>query len=463
VLNAATLMTTTELRSPPTALTTLCALLALAACAAPEAAHDGGTVPSDAARSADATGDGGEARDAAGLDAAADGATIDGATIDDATIDGAATDSAAIDAAAIDAGPPVGEAVLLVAREGSTAATGASWTGGTWGAIEPIGTGILNVDLGVVVMDDGTGLGIFTPTGLPAFIHSARWSAGAWGPLSTSDVAIGRASLPIRASGGALLAAAVSTPGISELALARYDASSGAWSSSPERTGVFEVSGSQFVGSPAVALMSSGDPLVVFGRRVGTSAVVTYDFTVRTGAAWSADALIPGAVGPSSFHGIAITSQDDHVLAVWIHGSAGAEIHSAVYAAGTWSTEAAIATDVIAASFRPLLLTSLPDGRVALAYLTHVPAEGTAMVRIGFFDGSSWSAFREVPGARAFYTSLMFALARGAGSAVLELAYVDSAHAVRHTRLMDEATWTWTAPTVADGGIRDCIALAVGP
>lgn len=470
-------MTITDPRSPRTPPSRMLALaaLVLAACAAPEVAPDGGTRPSDAAVTGDATGDGGGgARDGGQLDGAAidaarldggmsDAAAIDGAVIDGATIDSAVIDGATIDSAVIDAGPTAAETVLLVARDGPTDATGASWAGGPWSAVESIGTGVLNVDLGVVVMDDGTGLAIFTPTGATALL-SARWAAGVWEPLSSTGIVVGRAGLPIRTSGGALVPASVTTAGVSELALPRYDASSSSWSSSPERTGVVEVSGSQFVGAPAVALRSSGDPLVVFGRRTGTSPV-TYGFTVRSGGAWSADAVIPGAVGPSVFHGIAIAPQGDQVVAVWIHGSAGAEIHSAVYAGGAWSAEASIATDVIAASFRPLLLTSLPDGRVALAYLSHVAAESAAMVRVGFFDGSSWSAFREVPSVRAAYTSIMFALARGAaGSAVLELAYVGSTlRDVRHTRLTDEATWTWAAPVVADAANRDCIGLAVGP
>jgi hypothetical protein len=107
-----------------------------------------------------------------------------------------------------------------------------------------------------------------------------------------------------------------------------------------------------------------------------------------------------------------------------------------------------------------LSIAALPDGRAALAYAT--AANG---INVGFFDGTAWSAFRAVPGAT--FGAAQFgpvSVARGVDGAVLELAFLDTDLHVRHTRLTDEASWTWSAPVmVGDASSHTRVWIATGP
>ena len=102
---------------------------------------------------------------------------------------------------------------------------------------------------------------------------------------------------------------------------------------------------------------------------------------------------------------------------------------------------------------------ALPDGRVALAYWTQDQA-----IKVGFFDGASWSEFKVVPGAFAMGYSPL-AIIHGAPGAVLELLYSQRPaqppdppsaddYYLKHLRLTDEETWTWTPPALVDGDHR---------
>ena len=65
------------------------------------------------------------------------------------------------------------------------------------------------------------------------------------------------------------------------------------------------------------------------------------------------------------------------------------------FSAGAWSAATPLASDLIVSSQlgAPSQLAALPDGRVALVYLT---TKNT--LSGGFYDGTAWSTFRTVPG-----------------------------------------------------------------
>jgi hypothetical protein len=93
----------------------------------------------------------------------------------------------------------------------------------------------------------------------------------------------------------------------------------------------------------------------------------------------------------------------------------------------------------------PPSLAALADGRLALAYMNATSAK----IDVGFFDGTSWSAFTPVPG---IAPSQFFApaIAGGIVGDVLELVYIDANETLQHVRLTNEAAWTWSAPVAVD-------------
>jgi len=55
-------------------------------------------------------------------------------------------------------------------------------------------------------------------------------------------------------------------------------------------------------------------------------------------------------------------------------------------------------------------------------------------------------------------------LARGAIGAELDLAYLDVGNHLQHTRLTDEAGWTWSTPVAVDASTTySAVWIAAGP
>jgi hypothetical protein len=224
-----------------------------------------------------------------------------------------------------------------------------------------------------------------------------------------------------------------------QINLGSFDIGTAAWTMQPTGAGV------------AVAVTSSGDAVIAFGGRS-----TQYAWTKRTAAgAWSSSQVIAG-VGVSSFFGQAPVpvlvkrANVDEIVGLFVTEATNkTTLDATTFSGGAWSAPTPIATDLLV-SFgpeRPMAAAALPDGRVAIAYLVGAPGLGKA-IKVGFLSGATWGPFDAVPGVSAAHGAIDLALAPGTDGAMLEMVYVDSAYALRHTRLT--AGGTWTLPTTID-------------
>jgi hypothetical protein len=137
-------------------------------------------------------------------------------------------------------------------------------------------------------------------------------------------------------------------------------------------------------------------------------------------------------------------------------------VSSMTFTGGAWTTPMPIAMDGWQSNpprGSMFSLAALADGRVALAYPT-----SSSAIKVGFFDGSSWSAFQTVPGAMIGGYFGPVSIARGVDTDLLELVYVDATNHVQHMRLIDAASWAWSSPVmVGDTSVHTRVALAAGP
>lgn len=352
-------------------------------------------------------------------------------------------------------------ATILVAGValGPEAVLGTSYQNGSWAPVKVIqnsGTPVQGA-VGVALLPDGTGIAAMR--GELGF-HSASWN-GNWttsahvpGPNALVP-ALGRmSSFP----GGALVAH-WSGPDFA-VELDTYDPASRSWRLAEGTMG----DGAYF--APAVASLGSGDPLVVY-----YGPEHRYYCTRRYGGAWMHHGAVPLTLGTDSFNfnaqiDLVKRTGVDQVVAVF--STDIGKLTAVVFENDRWSSPKPIASDasVAGSETRHTHLAELADGRVALAYWTNLQG-----IKIGFFDGSNWSDFRAVPDAFANGYSPI-AISRGAPGAVLELLYNQrpgsppepSAPLLRHARLTDDKTWSWTAPKVIDAAhIWATIAIAAAP
>jgi hypothetical protein len=350
------------------------------------------------------------------------------------------------------------DTVLLLAgpaNAGTGQAIGTSYQAGAWSAVTQLGSNIFSAGGGgVAITDDGRGVAVLRRNSGSA-LESASWS-GSWGMLAAQATYDSYLSLPVAAGGGVMLVHQ-SGQGASTNYFARWQGGTTPWSPLAESTGTLGDNRTL----PTVVVTAAGDPLVLFSD----SSTQSYSWTLRTGGTWSASATIPGAsepnnLSPSAAIAVARGIGQAAIVAILRTGD-GSSAQYATFSAGAWSTAASLVSDLDnAPATVPFALTALPDGRVAMAYVTRAGA-----VKVGFFDGSAWGAFTAVPAVTAYTGALPLSLARGAyGSAVVELAYLDTALHVEHTRLTDESRWTWSTPVVVDGSQQYVlVSIAVGP
>jgi hypothetical protein len=354
-----------------------------------------------------------------------------------------------------------GDTVLLVAgpsNGGTFHAIGTSYQGGAWSAATQLGSDIYSDSGGgVAVTAGGTGVAVLrgnTNTSL----ESAVWNAGSWKTLVSQGTTDSFVSAPVAAGGVAMLVHQ-SGVGASTEYFAEWNSSGSSFSPLSQSTGT--VGDNETI--PVVVTTASGDPLVLFSNNT-----YTYSFTLRTGGVWSAVAALPSASEPmmgaaakpaiAAARGIGTTT----IVAVVNSGSNGTNAQYATFSSGAWTTAKPLVSDLLAGlrCQGPIALAGLPDGRVAMAYVATAGA-----IKVGFFDGQAFGAFTAVPMVTSNAVPVPLSLARGAyGSAVLELAYLDTSLHVEHTRLTSEAQWTWSTPIVVDATQGyNLVSLAVGP
>jgi hypothetical protein len=205
---------------------------------------------------------------------------------------------------------------------------------------------------------------------------------------------------------------------------------------------------------PVVAITSTGDPMVV------SFSGGSYQWSVRTAGAWSAPASIVGLSGPPPGNGTVLympsvasvpLPSGDLLFAFTSAESADsgamtADLQVATFSKGAWSASTAVANDLELNYEESAHFAALPDGTIAMAYAATVPS-GMSPLKVGFYDGTTWSAFR---GATGIYTNGLFDISRGATGAALEVVYSDASNNLYHGRLTDRANWVWQANIAID-------------
>jgi hypothetical protein len=389
--------------------------------------------------------------DAFGTAQAADSSVASDSLPDTKAQDDARRDADGAGDAGLDASASV---ALLVAFSGGAegGVFGASYQGGGWKApVRFAPEGYAQGGGGIAASPAGEGYVAFRP-GSTNKLLTTTWT-GTWPVatvLGTPDVNyIGH----LAATPKSILLAAATVPsggidgGAGGIFLRTLDYASGQWSAA-QPTGAGD-----FNSQPAVAATAAGLPLVVFAG-AGTD----YVWTQRLGSGWSTPAPLAGitffsATRPPVPTLVARTGADQ-VVGIFLTGTESTRaLSAATFSAGSWSPGRALAMDLGngGGDGRMSFAAALPDGRVAVAYETT-----SAGVKVGFFDGATWSAFAAVPGVTVGFSR--FAIARGTNGAILELVFIDGNDTLRHARLLPVGGWT--APVLIDGS-REYFHVAI--
>jgi len=392
------------------------------------------------------------------------GGVVDGGGVDspgplvDASSD-AAKDTGAADAAvdAADAAVDPSGPLLVLAFKGSTSdpVLAASFDAGAWSTTDipapaegifPSGGGgvtMTGADHGLVVVRGGNNSGLY----------SAQWAAGAWSPLTLQGAgSYGYLSSPASLPGKALVAGELGT----EIRSGQFTVASG-WSTLAATGGVGRNSN-----PPAVVARASGSAMVLFAGST------TYQWTTNEGGNWLASpGSMPGSAMPNGrivqpVAELARRAGTDQIVAIMRGGDQGAILHWSLWSGAAWSNAVVLASNFITSAVSPFAVTSLRDGRIAIAY----SGDG-GVIRAGFFNGATWTELKTVPltpGANRFARRPV-AIARGvAPGVVLELVYIDDGRIVRHARLTDEATWKWSTPVmIKTTASYDIVHLTASP
>ena len=324
---------------------------------------------------------------------------------------------------------------------------------------EPLGSDVFAPGGGgVAVLADGTGVGVVrgnTNTSL----ETATW-AGAWSTVTVeSSAQVNLIGLPV------VTAAGVAIPfenGITNnpLLVDELKASTSSWTMNESTN-----SANNNQTAPTLALTLAGDPVLL----AATSTKV-YTWSLRTAGTWSAPVTIAGLAAPGGIGlgaGVVATGLVgvDQIIGVFIQAADGGGaplLQSAAFASGAWSSPIPVVTD-LPSTLRgtPMAIAAPTDRRAALAYVA-----STGAVKVGFWSGTAWGAFQAVSSVTATTSAEApaIAIARGASGAEIELAYIDGSSHLGHTRLVDEAAWTWTTPVAIDAvGTYGMVSIAVGP
>jgi hypothetical protein len=426
-----------------------------------DASFPDGSVGIDGGEDAEASApaEAGSQESGAGDATSADAGTADtGAGADAAASDGGGSNEASLDASgdAADASAPPPTLLTMVGVTTGNVPYAGAYAAGAW-TTTAIGTDIFSPGGGGVAVLDATHA-LATLRGNTSGAVEAAPFAGKWSNLANVvTAATSYTGAPVATVGGAAVPYQAGTSGYA-LYVARYASSGGTWTTTNESTGA---SGDNITVPWLVE--TSTTELLLAGN---TSS--QYTSVAKTGGAWGAAAAIPGTSTPSAITaGLpaiagARRAGTDQVVAAWMQGATtSATLNTGVWSAGTWTVApSALATDVAGNQGRAFAIAALPDGRVALAYVSTSSA-----LNLALYDGTSWGAFTAVPVAAASSPRVPVAIAAGiGGTAVVELAYLDANRHAQHTRLTSESPLTWSASTPIDAtNVYDKIELASGP
>lgn len=393
---------------------------------------DAGSAASQGGGNVASAGEGGEAAGGAGNLAGAGGAAEPGNAVPAMLVAGVVQ--------------PSGAGMLGNAQRG----VATSFSGGAWAPVQVLQDGLNHpiACIAVALLADGSGL---AASGGQLGFYGTVWD-GDWAePVREQSTVVPLLGRMSAFPGGAWVAHRPNSGG-GPIQLDTYDAEASSWTVE-EDTGM-----PSNLGWPAVAPTGDGQALVVHFE--GSQ----FSWRRKLENAWSDTAAVPIAtpnLNPMSFAEVDLIKRVGVEQVVGVFGTDLAQLEAATFENGAWSTPTPLATDAATHlhAARRAFLSALPDGRVALAYWADQYA-----VKVGFFDGQSWSDFKVVPGVKAEGYSPV-AITRGFSGAELELLYTQqSTFELKHTRLTSEASWSWTEPQVVDADYDwATIAVAASP
>jgi hypothetical protein len=364
----------------------------------------------------------------------------DASTTGDAAVDVVAQADASGDAADAsgdaDAGPDAaspGNVALLVAY-GPAGGYGAAYKMGVWEApVSFAADAYQQGGGGIAVTPGGHGYVAFRP-GASNQLLTTKWTGTTWpAAVAFGLKSVNSVSLPATASSRVYVAAAAGGSG-SKVLLDTFDDGLGT-ATFDEDTGAGDSNS-----AVAVAATSAAEPVVV------VSGMATYEWVKRTGTVWSAAKPILGLSYSGLFGapvGVLVKRAGADQIFGFFVTSNNTALSTATFSAGTWSSPVVIATDTASDGglSRNVSAAALPDGRIAVAYVT-----SSRSVRVGLYDGVAWDAFGTVPGVSTASGSPL-AMAPGVSGATLELAFIGASNELRHVRMTGT---TWAPPALID-------------
>jgi hypothetical protein len=301
-----------------------------------------------------------------------------------------------------------------------------------------------------VLPKTGEGIGLVHATGNDALQYT-RYSGSAWSALTSLNGDTTRATPAIAAAGG-VAHVVFQTP---SNYLHFYESySAGTWSAAKQA--IVPASAAQQIcgpNGPALAPLGAGASLVyVNGGACGgpTNRLMSTDLS---GGIWQtlkdvgADGNFTGTIGPA----VAQLASGPELLAVWVQLN-DSQLRWSTRSGGTWSPPAVVTG---ASTFYTPSLAPKPAGGAVLAFRGTDDNLYTVV-----FDSTTGWATPVAPFGTATAVTAAPSIAKGQGSALVELAYVN-ATGVWHSELIG-TSWT-TAVQVLSGAGYTGVAIATGP
>lgn len=205
--------------------------------------------------------------------------------------------------------------------------------------------------------------------------------------------------------------------------------------------------------TPASIAALGADAAVVYFDGSGSPASNKPTAQDRIGAAWQAKAVLDTAQSFTSTPAVVAMTAGAEVMVVYAQSNGA--LASQTRSGGTWGSPVSIPNASISTTSPiPPALAALPGGEAMVAF------RGTD----GFLYVSKYSAGAWSQAAAAFTPNLavaaMPAIARGVGTAAVEMALIKSDNVAYHARLIGGA---WTTPVVVGGSGLSTAAIATAP
>jgi hypothetical protein len=332
----------------------------------------------------------------------------------------------------IDCGGPCPACLVLLLAGGASDMVGAAYDGGAW-TVTTL-AGITQSGVALAVTAAGEGVGLMRRVGDDQLRYTT-WSAGAWAPFAQVNFDTTRGTPSISAGGGDAQAVFHG----SDYQFYATTFSGGAWSPTAA------------VGSygpdPGAITARGADATFAFMNGAQGNHLYVRD---RTGGAWQPEQPIAMDtnfnVEPAI---VTLSSSPDDLLVVYV-ASANSELRYLTRTGGAWSLTAPIPS---ALTNHRVSLAALPGGTAIAAF------RGLDnRVYATLYTGSAWSVPAVVDSLMT--TAAVPAVTAGVGPALAELAFLDPAAVVRHSRLIGGA---WTAPAIVGGAGMAGVAIARAP